>query len=91
VEYWRGGKELTSGRNVWNAAAPVLEGDSTWLRIVRRASTIHVSISPDGQRWDEVAPVETTLPAKIKVGVVAVNGTADDFRATFSDWSLIRP
>src|SRR6185295_2617902 len=33
VEYWRRGREVTSGRNVWNTAAPTLEGDSTWLSL----------------------------------------------------------
>jgi hypothetical protein len=32
-----------------------------------------------GWIWSGVAPVETTLPTKMGVGVVAVNGTADDF------------
>lgn len=91
VEYWRGRREVTSGRNVWNAAEKPLDGDSTWLRIVRRGPTILVSISSDGRTWNEVAPVDTTLPTRIRIGVVAVNGTADEFSPTFSDWTLSQP
>ena len=52
---------------------------------------MRAAISHDGENWQNVEPVETQFPAKVQVGVVALNGSGDEFSATFSDWTVTQP
>ena len=90
VEYWRAG-QIADQHADWGGTQPQLPGESTWLRIERRRSTMRVSLSHDGQKWNEVQTIATTFPTRVQVGVIAVNSSGEEFQAEFSQFKLTQP
>jgi regulation of enolase protein 1 (concanavalin A-like superfamily)/tetratricopeptide (TPR) repeat protein len=90
VEYWRD-VAIAANRNNWTGEAPQLPGDSTWLRITRRGPTVHIELSHDGQAWEAVEPIQTSLPSRVRVGVIAINSSGEEFDAEFSDFKITQP
>jgi regulation of enolase protein 1 (concanavalin A-like superfamily) len=90
IEYWQEGR-ISAHHTTWKGEDPQLPGESTWLRIERRGTMLRVLLSHDGQAWTEVQTIETTFPAKVQLGVHAINSSADEFAVTFTDWKLTQP
>jgi regulation of enolase protein 1 (concanavalin A-like superfamily) len=56
----------------------------TYLRLERRGGRFLGSVSPNGKDWEEFQPqIRADLPARVRVGVVAVNSSTERFAATF--------
>lgn len=60
------------------------------LRLERRGDRVIGSISPDGLSWKAFDPLEIELPAKLQVGVAAINSASEPFKAEFEDFALFR-
>jgi regulation of enolase protein 1 (concanavalin A-like superfamily) len=50
-----------------------LPDQDTYLRLERRGNQFLGSVSPDGRQWTPLEPLEADFPAKVRVGVAAVN------------------
>jgi regulation of enolase protein 1 (concanavalin A-like superfamily) len=63
--------------------------DTTYLRLARKGSQILASVRSDGQEWERpLGPIESQLPDRVKVGVVAYNAGDEPFSVTFSEFKL---
>jgi uncharacterized protein (TIGR03067 family) len=67
------------------AGADYFAGRSTWLRVQRVGQRVGTSISHDGLNWTQKGVLTTVFPNKVKIGVLALNGSASDFVAEFDD------
>jgi hypothetical protein len=56
--------------------------------VPRKGSRISGSISFDGSRWKNLHPIDTLWPAKLKVGLSAINSSTDPFAVRFEDFTL---
>ena len=65
-------------------------GESLWLRLERHGKTISGFLSPDGRAWEELEPMEVDWPARLKVGIDAVNSCGEPMTVRFGDYSLER-
>jgi len=63
------------------------EGDC-WVRMERKGSRIHGSISSDGTTWKELKPIQTVWPAKLKVGLIVISSSGLPFSCAFEDYEL---
>jgi regulation of enolase protein 1 (concanavalin A-like superfamily) len=90
IEYWTD-RSIVAQHVDWSGQAPPLPGDSSWLRVERRGAALRVWLSHDGQDWSEVKTINSTLPARVNVGVMAVNSSGDPFQAEFSNFKLTQP
>jgi serine/threonine protein kinase/WD40 repeat protein/regulation of enolase protein 1 (concanavalin A-like superfamily) len=90
IEYWTN-RKIVAQHVDWSGTQPQLPGDSTWLRVERRGNALRTSISHDGQKWEEKQTIETKLPSRVQVGVLAVNSSGDEFQAEFSHFKLTQP
>jgi hypothetical protein len=63
-------------------------GAMTYLRLAREGKQIQASVSSDGKEWQMLKPLESQLPDRLKVGVVAINTSTEPFSATFSEFKL---
>ena len=61
-----------------------------WLRLERHGKLLSGFFSHDGQDWEELQPMEVEWPARLKVGVDAVNSCGDPMTVRFQDYSLKR-
>jgi hypothetical protein len=68
---------------------PQLGDGTTYLRLARKGNQILASVSSDGKEWKSLEPLESRLPARLKVGVVAINTSKQPFSATFSEFRLV--
>ena len=59
------------------------------IRIERRSDALHVAASSDGKEWVEGRTCDLAgFPARLFVGVGAVNTSTEDFEPSFEGWSL---
>ncbi|MGC1272937.1 MAG: DUF1349 domain-containing protein [Planctomycetaceae bacterium] len=58
------------------------------LRLERRGDRVLGSISPDGLSWKAFDALEVELPAKVRVGVAAINSASEPFKAEFKDFAV---
>jgi regulation of enolase protein 1 (concanavalin A-like superfamily) len=85
-EYFRDGQWTRSGKP---ADGLFESADTPRLRITRKGNTLTPATSTDdGKTWKELEKLETKLPAKIQVGVVANHNTDTEFAATFDEYSV---
>jgi regulation of enolase protein 1 (concanavalin A-like superfamily) len=63
-------------------------GGNCWLRMERKGSRIHGSISFDGTTWKELKPIQTVWPAKLKVGVSATSSSDQPFEVAFEEFQF---
>jgi regulation of enolase protein 1 (concanavalin A-like superfamily) len=70
---------------VHNQAFPAGE---CYLRLERKGSRIHGAISSDGSTWKRLQPIDTVWPAKLKVGLAAINSSSEPFVLKFEEFSL---
>lgn len=73
-----------------SADHPLDEAKETSLRLERRGNKVYATVSQDGQNWIPLEPKTVALPAKLRVGVAAVNSSTSDFRPQFEAWRLSR-
>jgi regulation of enolase protein 1 (concanavalin A-like superfamily) len=64
---------------------------ATYLRLERRDNLIHGAMSEDGDKWDEFDPIEVELPAKLKLGVAAINTSTEPFEAVLEGLKVGKP
>jgi hypothetical protein len=67
------------------AQAGLFNGRSTWLRIERTGSTLAGAVSQDGNQWTTTGTATTAFPAKVRVGVLALNASSREFAVDFED------
>jgi S1-C subfamily serine protease/regulation of enolase protein 1 (concanavalin A-like superfamily) len=59
-----------------------------WLRLERHGKSIAGFLSQDGREWTDLEPMEVDWPARLKVGLDAVNSCGDPMTVRFQDYSL---
>lgn len=59
--------------------------EDRWLRLERRGGRFSGSISADGRDWEALEPIEAEWPARLKVGLYAINGCTDPISVRFED------
>ncbi len=72
------------------ARATEIADQDAWLRLERRGRGLSGAVSPDGQRWTEFEPLEVDLPAKVRVGVAAVNAARQPLSLRFEGLQIGR-
>ena len=68
---------------------PAPAGGDVWLRVDRAGDAFTVRTGPDGTKWEAVAEFTAALPAKVRVGVSAVNTSDAAFAATFGGFKVV--
>ncbi len=66
----------------------VMKGGDCWVRMERKGSRIHGSISFDGTTWKQLKPIDTVWPTTLKVGVTAVNSSSLPFSVAFEEFDF---
>lgn len=74
---------------VTSPSVDLLESD-TYLRLERRADQLLASVSPDGQQWTDLLPIQASFPSKVQVGVAAVNAAQQPLALRFEKLQLGR-
>ncbi|HWE37580.1 MAG TPA: trypsin-like peptidase domain-containing protein [Isosphaeraceae bacterium] len=69
---------------------PVPDGDP-WLRLERRGDQVLAATSPDGTTWADLQPIAITWPARLKVGLDAVNSSGEPMTVQFHEYSVEEP
>jgi regulation of enolase protein 1 (concanavalin A-like superfamily) len=65
-----------------------LEEGDVYLKIERRGSQVSGSYSTDGQQWVEAEPISINWPARLKVGLDAVNSAFTSLSVRFEEFSI---
>jgi hypothetical protein len=78
----RGGNGGRGNRN------PQLGSTTKYLRLTRKGKQVLASASSDGKEWTALKPIDSQLPDRVKVGVVAINTSKEPFSATFSEFKI---
>jgi regulation of enolase protein 1 (concanavalin A-like superfamily) len=80
------------GRGRWllmgNPNVKALEAKDTFLRLERQGDQIRGWVSQNGKEWYALTPIEITLPAKLKLGVAAINTSSETFAPRFDRFQL---
>jgi regulation of enolase protein 1 (concanavalin A-like superfamily) len=66
----------------------VYPGGTCWLRLERKGSRITGAVSMDGRTWKALKPIDTIWPAKLKIGLAAINSSSEPFTLKFEEFSL---
>jgi adhesin HecA-like repeat protein len=82
--------ELRAGGQVVNPQAPPLVDGDTYLRLERRGNMITGSVSQDGRQWSPFLPVAVNFPQQARVGVTAINSSAEPFTVQFEQLQILR-
>lgn len=61
---------------------------SVYLRLQRKGNQITASISDDGQVFEALRPIDTQWPSKLKLGLAAINTSAEPMTVQFSGISV---
>jgi len=61
---------------------------TAYLRMERRGSKISGFVSKDGKRWTALRPIDTVWPARLKIGVDAINSSNAPFTVRFEEFSF---
>ncbi|HEX5444546.1 MAG TPA: DUF1349 domain-containing protein, partial [Pirellulales bacterium] len=81
IEGYRNGVFLeTNPLPTWDR---FFRGKSTWLRLERRGESFTASYSHDGEKWSQAKQIKMELAKQLRVGVVAVNTSANDLTVEF--------
>lgn len=83
---------MINGAPTGTSPAPVpatfFSTPATWFRMVRTGNTINAFLSHDGAEWVPAGTTSLFLPAKLQVGVAAVNTSKKPFTAVFQELKL---
>jgi regulation of enolase protein 1 (concanavalin A-like superfamily) len=63
-------------------------GGTWYLRLERRGSQFTGAVSGDGSSWKRLKPIDTIWPAKLKVGLAAINSSSEPFLVKFEEFNL---
>jgi S1-C subfamily serine protease/regulation of enolase protein 1 (concanavalin A-like superfamily) len=66
----------------------VFTAGACYLRLERKGSRILGAVSTDGMRWKQLQPIDTVWPAKLKVGLAAINSSSEPFSMKFEEFTL---
>lgn len=66
----------------------VMKGGDCWLRMERKGSKIHGSISFDGKTWKDLKPIQTVWPKNVKIGLLATSSSGLPFSVVFEEYQL---
>jgi tetratricopeptide (TPR) repeat protein len=92
VEYCNGGNRIGyASRRLEEAQTTP---PATWLRLTRRGPAFAISSSSVGATWTVLEQTEianTTFPARVRVGVTAINNSSQPLAVEFSEWKLTQP
>jgi regulation of enolase protein 1 (concanavalin A-like superfamily) len=58
------------------------------LRLERQGNQLIGSVSTDGQQWRVFQPIQVTYPAKVRVGIEAVNAAQQPHQIRFENFQL---
>jgi len=84
-EYWKDDKNLNPRGST---LAPLYNGRSTYLRMIRRGDEFSITVSHNGTDWLATNSVMTDLPKKIKIGVSAINTSEKPFTVEFDEFKV---
>jgi serine/threonine protein kinase len=65
-----------------------LDPGTTYLRLARRGSRFLGFTSSDGRRWSQLNPINPGWPARLKVGLSAINSSNSPFSVRFEELSF---
>jgi regulation of enolase protein 1 (concanavalin A-like superfamily) len=65
-----------------------IENKDIWLRVTRSGDKFTFETSEDGKEWSEVHSEEAKLAEQLKVGVLAINTTVEEFSVKLKDFKL---
>jgi len=86
IEYWRNRQYVGFNKNP--ADATYFVGRSTWLKGRRQGPNVTVSISHDGEEWNEVKTFQVEMGDEVSVGVAAVNSSDAPFTVDFEEFTI---
>jgi regulation of enolase protein 1 (concanavalin A-like superfamily) len=64
------------------------KGRSTYLRLERQGDKVRASLSEDGKKWSFVKELHVDFPKKLRVGVAAINTSAEPFKVEFDELKI---
>ena len=73
--------ELRKDAKVASSEGKPSADQPTFLRLSRKGERFSAAFSLDGVEWVEFAAIASELPAKLKVGIVAINTSTDALKA----------
>jgi RNA polymerase sigma factor (sigma-70 family) len=72
------------------ARATEVADQDTYLRLERHGNQVLGWVSADGQQWRPLEPLELALPAKVRVGVAAVNAARQPLSIRYEEYQIDR-
>jgi regulation of enolase protein 1 (concanavalin A-like superfamily) len=66
-----------------------IEDEDTYLRVTRTGDRFTYATSQDGKVWVEILAEVTKMAEQLKVGVSAINSTAEELSVNIEDVKLI--
>jgi hypothetical protein len=78
-------EERRRGRRgaVYTEAYPA--GDC-YLRLEHKGRRFFGAVSSNGSNWHRFMPIDTVWPAKLRIGLLAINSSAEPFSVRFEDF-----
>jgi regulation of enolase protein 1 (concanavalin A-like superfamily) len=89
VEYFKDG--VDQGTNPGSTTNEFFKGPSTFLRLERKADKVNAYYSHDGKDWILAKQITVDLPAKLQVGVAAVNSSDKPLAVEFEQFKIETP
>lgn len=71
------------------APATTFKGESTALYLERKGKLLRAAYSHDAKTWEGWRECESSLPSKLKVGVVSISTSSRPFIVTFDGFKLL--
>ncbi len=68
-----------------------LEEGTVYLKVERRGDQISAWRGTDGLKWVEAKPIKTRLPARLKVGLGAINTSSRPLSVRFEEFAVRKP
>lgn len=70
--------------------ADIFKGETTALYLERKGNVLRGSYSHDSKNWETpMREVTTTLPSKLRIGVVAISTSSQPFKVTFDGFKIL--
>lgn len=80
-------ERFQDGKSASQKMRPI-ENKDTYLRVTRKGDKFTFETSEDGKDWAEIHAEEAKLAHQLKVGVLAINTTTEDFSVRLKDLKL---
>ncbi len=59
-----------------------------YLRLERKDGRFFAAVSADGSSWRRLTPIDTVWPARLKVGLLAINSSTEPFAVRFEGFAI---